>query len=184
LRWGSRSSRGRPKRAWTSSGQGTWGSETPRRRAPSRPSSPAFLSSRSPDEEAIALSRLDLHNPLDVLAKVGGLEIAGLVGVILGAAAHRVPILLDGFISTAAALVAAALTVTEAKARTLRELGIQVPEGGPATGTSTGALVVGCTGRGETLRYTGPVTEVGWLIGRSVRAALLEGGRCPKRSSC
>ena len=46
---------------------------------------------------------------LDVLAAVGGLEIAFLVGVILGAAARRMPILLDGFVTGAAALVAARL---------------------------------------------------------------------------
>ncbi len=43
---------------------------------------------------------------LDVLMKVGGLEIAGLVGVIIAAAAQRIPVVLDGFISGAAALVA------------------------------------------------------------------------------
>lgn len=60
-------------------------------------------------EQALATNRPDPHDPLDVLAKVGGLEIAGLVGVILGAAAQRVPVVLDGFISGAAALVAAGL---------------------------------------------------------------------------
>jgi nicotinate-nucleotide--dimethylbenzimidazole phosphoribosyltransferase len=44
-----------------------------------------------------------------VLAKVGGFEIAGLVGVILAGAAREVPVVLDGFISTSAGLVAAAL---------------------------------------------------------------------------
>ena len=57
---------------------------------------------------------LDLHlpdraDPLDVLRKVGGLEIAGLAGLILGAAAARVPIVLDGFIAGAAALIAVGL---------------------------------------------------------------------------
>ena len=57
---------------------------------------------------------LDLHRPdpadaLDVLAKVGGLEIAGLAGLMLGAAAARVPIVLDGFIAGAAALIAVGL---------------------------------------------------------------------------
>lgn len=57
---------------------------------------------------------LDLHRPnrtdaLDVLAKVGGLEVAGLAGVILGAASERVPIVLDGFIAGAAALIAVGL---------------------------------------------------------------------------
>jgi len=44
--------------------------------------------------------------PADVLSAVGGLEIAFLVGVTLGAAARRIPVLLDGFVSTVAALVA------------------------------------------------------------------------------
>ena len=60
-------------------------------------------------EQALAVNQPDAHDPLDVLAKVGGLEIAGLVGVILGAAARRVPVVIDGFISGAAALVAAGL---------------------------------------------------------------------------
>lgn len=60
-------------------------------------------------ERALAVNREAAGDPLALLAAVGGLEIAGLVGVILGAAAHRVPILLDGFISGAAALVATEL---------------------------------------------------------------------------
>jgi len=47
------------------------------------------------------------RRPMDVLARVGGLEIAALTGVILGCAARRVPVVLDGFITGAAALVAA-----------------------------------------------------------------------------
>jgi nicotinate-nucleotide--dimethylbenzimidazole phosphoribosyltransferase len=46
---------------------------------------------------------------LDVLTKVGGLEIGGLAGLMLGAAAARVPIVLDGFIAGAAALIAGGL---------------------------------------------------------------------------
>jgi nicotinate-nucleotide--dimethylbenzimidazole phosphoribosyltransferase len=57
-------------------------------------------------ETAIKINQPDPQDPLDVLAKVGGLEIAGLVGVILSAAAHSVPVVVDGFISSAAALVA------------------------------------------------------------------------------
>ncbi|MBP1156806.1 nicotinate-nucleotide--dimethylbenzimidazole phosphoribosyltransferase [Paenibacillus sp. PvR052] len=58
---------------------------------------------------AIELNSPDAADPMDVLSKVGGLEIAGLVGVILGAAKHRCPVVIDGFISSAAALVAARL---------------------------------------------------------------------------
>lgn len=60
-------------------------------------------------ERAIAVNTPDASDGLDVLAKVGGLEIAGLVGVMLGAASRRIPIVLDGFISGAAALVAVTL---------------------------------------------------------------------------
>ncbi|CAG7613824.1 Nicotinate-nucleotide--dimethylbenzimidazole phosphoribosyltransferase [Paenibacillus solanacearum] len=59
---------------------------------------------------AIEVNRPDPADPLDVLAKVGGLEIAGLVGVILGAARRRIPVVVDGFISSAAALVASRLS--------------------------------------------------------------------------
>jgi nicotinate-nucleotide--dimethylbenzimidazole phosphoribosyltransferase len=57
-------------------------------------------------ERAIAINQPDPGDALDVLAKVGGLEIAGLAGVVLGAAAERKPVLLDGFITTAAAMIA------------------------------------------------------------------------------
>jgi nicotinate-nucleotide--dimethylbenzimidazole phosphoribosyltransferase len=57
-------------------------------------------------ERALAHNQPDPEDALDVLAKVGGLEIAGLAGVILGAAARRTPVLIDGFITTAAALAA------------------------------------------------------------------------------
>ena len=55
---------------------------------------------------ALEVNRPDPSDGLDVLAKVGGLEIGALAGVILAAAARRVPVLLDGFITTAAALIA------------------------------------------------------------------------------
>ena len=58
---------------------------------------------------ALAVNRPDPADPLDVLAKVGGFEIAGLVGLMLGAAARRVPVVLDGFITGAAALIAVGL---------------------------------------------------------------------------
>ena len=59
--------------------------------------------------ESIAFNKPESAKPLEVLAKVGGFEIGGLAGVILGAAAHRVPVVIDGFISGAAALIAAGL---------------------------------------------------------------------------
>lgn len=59
--------------------------------------------------EALALHRPDADDPIDVLAKVGGMEIGAMAGAILGAASRRVPILLDGFIATVAALLAVRL---------------------------------------------------------------------------
>jgi nicotinate-nucleotide--dimethylbenzimidazole phosphoribosyltransferase len=60
-------------------------------------------------ERALARRRPDPLDPLGVLAAVGGLEIAALVGAILAAAESRVPLVLDGFITGSAALVAAAM---------------------------------------------------------------------------
>ena len=60
-------------------------------------------------ERALFVNRPDPEDGLDVLAKVGGFEIGGLVGVILGAAANGKPVMVDGFISTAAAMVAVTL---------------------------------------------------------------------------
>jgi len=58
-------------------------------------------------KEAIALNKPDSGDALDVLAKVGGFEIGGIAGVILGASANRIPVVIDGFISGAGALIAA-----------------------------------------------------------------------------
>lgn len=57
-------------------------------------------------EDAIRINNPDPKDPLDVLAKVGGAEIGGIAGLILGSASHRIPIVIDGFISTAGALIA------------------------------------------------------------------------------
>ncbi len=60
-------------------------------------------------KRAIEVNKPDPKDPVDVLAKVGGFEIGGLTGVMLGAAANRIPVVIDGFISGAAALIATAL---------------------------------------------------------------------------
>lgn len=60
-------------------------------------------------KRALAVNQPDPSHPLEVLAKVGGFEIGGLAGVMLGAAAKRIPVVIDGFISGAAALIAMAL---------------------------------------------------------------------------
>jgi nicotinate-nucleotide--dimethylbenzimidazole phosphoribosyltransferase len=58
---------------------------------------------------AVAVNKPNPSKPLEVLAAVGGFEIGGLAGVMLGAAARRIPIVIDGFISGAAALIAVKL---------------------------------------------------------------------------
>lgn len=60
-------------------------------------------------ERALAVNRPDPADAMDVLHKVGGLEIAGLAGVMIAAARQRIPVVVDGFISTAAAMIACGL---------------------------------------------------------------------------
>ena len=60
-------------------------------------------------EAGLALNKPDPQDPLDVLAKVGGLEIAAIAGLVLGCAANSIPVVIDGFISTAGALIASEL---------------------------------------------------------------------------
>jgi nicotinate-nucleotide--dimethylbenzimidazole phosphoribosyltransferase len=106
---------------------------------------------------ALEANGLDRGNrdPLAALAAVGGLEIAFLVGVILGAAARRVPILLDGFVTGAAALVATSLApaVPEATIAATRS-----PEPGHA-------LVLGRLG-------LEPLLDLGLRLGEGSGAAL------------
>jgi nicotinate-nucleotide--dimethylbenzimidazole phosphoribosyltransferase len=59
--------------------------------------------------KALSVNRPDTSNPVETLAKIGGFEIGGLAGVMLGAAAKHVPVMIDGFISGAAALIAVGL---------------------------------------------------------------------------
>lgn len=59
--------------------------------------------------QALALHKPDANDPVDVLAKVGGFDIGGLAGVYLGAAKMHLPVLIDGFISGTAALLACRL---------------------------------------------------------------------------
>ncbi|MCP4117105.1 MAG: nicotinate-nucleotide--dimethylbenzimidazole phosphoribosyltransferase [Desulfobacteraceae bacterium] len=59
--------------------------------------------------EGLELNKPDPNDPIGVLSKVGGLEIGGLAGLVIGAAAHGIPVVCDGFISTAGALIACEL---------------------------------------------------------------------------
>ncbi len=57
-------------------------------------------------KRALEINKPDKKDGIDILSKVGGFEIGGIAGLILGAAANRKPVLVDGFISTAGALIA------------------------------------------------------------------------------
>ena len=60
-------------------------------------------------ELALSINKPDPHDAIDVLSKVGGFEIGGLAGVIIAGAANRIPVVIDGFISGSAAMIAAGL---------------------------------------------------------------------------
>ncbi|MEP7200176.1 MAG: adenosylcobinamide amidohydrolase [Chloroflexota bacterium] len=111
-----------------------------------------------------ALVTLGLSNPMAAGISAPAMLDVGTINMIL---------LIDGNL-TRAAQVNAVITATEAKTLVLIESGVKTRDGSPTTGTSTDAVVVACTGRGERLPYAGTATEIGWLIGRSVRDAVLE----------
>lgn len=66
-------------------------------------------------EKCIAVNRPDKNDGLDILSKVGGFEIGGIAGLILGAASLKKPVVVDGFISTAGALIAHAIAPQSAE---------------------------------------------------------------------
>lgn len=65
-----------------------------------------FLNKKRVIQKSIDINKPDKNDPIDVISKVGGFDIAGLCGCFLSAAKNRVPIVIDGFISSAAALCA------------------------------------------------------------------------------
>ncbi|MDF2660547.1 MAG: hypothetical protein K0Q94_3338 [Paenibacillus sp.] len=86
-------------------------------------------------------------------------------------------VIVDGRM-TDAAMVNAVITATEAKAAALQELGITARNSTQlATGTTTDAVLIAVTGRGELYRYAGTATRVGHLIGRAVYEAALQAMR-------
>jgi nicotinate-nucleotide--dimethylbenzimidazole phosphoribosyltransferase len=97
----------------------------------------------------------DPGDPLDVLSKLGGFDIAGLAGCFIGAAAHRIPVVIDGFISSAAALVAAAI---KPEARDF-----MLPSHGSAEPGSAAVL--------EALGFR-PMLDLGMRLGEGTGAAL------------
>jgi len=107
---------------------------------------------------AIDINRPKTEAGLDVLAKVGGFEIGGIAGCILAAAAHRVPVVVDGFISTAGALLA----------RTLCPASVEYMFAGHRSEES---------GHGAMLDYLGlePLLDLGMRLGEGTGGALAMG---------
>ena len=70
----------------------------------------AFSKKKRVIEKALALHEPDKNDPIEVLSKVGGFDLCAMTGVFLGAAASRLPVVVDGFISIVAALCAARLS--------------------------------------------------------------------------
>jgi len=71
-----------------------------------------------------------------------------------------------------AALVNAAMTITEVKTALLAAIDLKCDDGLPASGTSTDAVVVAATGRGPRCRFGGPISDFGWVVARAAREAL------------
>jgi nicotinate-nucleotide--dimethylbenzimidazole phosphoribosyltransferase len=107
-------------------------------------------------KKAIHNNQPDSTDPIDVLAKVGGFDIAGMTGLFLGGAIHGIPVVIDGFISSISALIAARLSKTAisymlpshlskepASMLIMKELGITpVIHGGLALGEGTGTALL------------------------------------------
>jgi adenosylcobinamide hydrolase len=74
-------------------------------------------------------------------------------------------------------LVNLVITVTEVKTAVLREAEVRCPEGPLASGTSTDAVVVACTGRGRTADFGGPISNLGALAARAAHRSLERGVR-------
>lgn len=165
---------------------------------------PKTYTNPHPEEDLFALARrIGIEEPFVglmtaaclrdkevVVEQAGGLSVVAIITIGLGnltSVGRSLPalwalgtintiLLLDAHLERSAQ-VGALVTATEAKTLALFEEGLLTPEGYPATGTSTDAIVVACTGRGRFLRYAGPVTMVGWLIGRAVRRGIVQGVR-------
>ena len=105
---------------------------------------------RAAVEQALAVNRPDPRDPVDVLARVGGLDLAAMCGAYLGAAACGAPAVIDGFISALRlcaaarkALLASHVSAEPAGRRLMEALGLQAPiHGGLRLGEGSGAVML------------------------------------------
>jgi adenosylcobinamide hydrolase len=119
------------------------------------------------DLRALAVVTVGLSNPVGAGRDVAAVWSPSTINTI---------VVVDA-VPTPAALVNLVITATEVKALALAGAGIRAGDGGPASGTSTDAVVVAATGRGRPCRFGGPASELGALVARAVRAALEAGVR-------
>jgi adenosylcobinamide hydrolase len=116
---------------------------------------------------ALAVATVGLGNPVAAGISPAAAASPSTINVIVVVDADAEP----------AALVNAALAVTEVKTMALVTAGVRCPDGAPATGTSTDAVVVAATGRGRRCRFGGPISDLGWPVACAARAALTAGIR-------
>ncbi|MGL1891319.1 MAG: nicotinate-nucleotide--dimethylbenzimidazole phosphoribosyltransferase [Spirochaetaceae bacterium] len=69
-----------------------------------------IMKKREVIKKALLINKIDPNNGLDILAKIGGFEIGAMAGAMIGAASVQIPVMVDGFIATAAALIAIKIT--------------------------------------------------------------------------
>jgi nicotinate-nucleotide--dimethylbenzimidazole phosphoribosyltransferase len=109
-------------------------------------------------EKALRLHRPSNDNGLEILRTLGGFEIGGIAGAVLGAAAHRIPVIIDGFISTSGALIAYTLCTAAADYCIAGHLSVE-------------------TGHGAMLYHLGliPCLDLGMRLGEGTGAVLAMG---------
>lgn len=122
--------------------------------------------------QSVTLREGDLTVTALVTAGVSNATAAGLsTPAALTPGTINIILLIDANL-TPAALVNAVITVSEAKTASLMAHNVRTPADDSATGTSTDAICIACTGRGLVSDYAGPATVVGWLMARAVRHCL------------
>jgi iron complex transport system ATP-binding protein len=116
---------------------------------------------------AVAVVTVGLSNPIA----------AGISSIAAPVAATINTVVVVDACAETAALVNAIITATEVKTSVLAAAGIRCADGELATGTSTDAVVIASTGRGPLCRFGGPISDLGWVVARAVRAATTAGVR-------
>jgi iron complex transport system ATP-binding protein len=120
------------------------------------------------DMRVLSLVSVGLGNPIAAgRSRATGAQVPSTINTI---------VVVDALVSPAA-LVNLVITVTEVKTAVLREAGVRCPDGHPASGTSTDAVVIAATGRGRACEFGGPISDLGGLVAHATQRALDNGVR-------